>query len=222
MQKHFYIHTFSLPASSFSGSPGKFKQIVVGRLRNTPGGMPVCDINKKKREIKTFYWDCSIASSEKCINTMLFSLLLRQTHYEDTEYIIRQGARGDTFFIISKGKVRTPPRAYHKNNHGDAERRGPYGKRHLAASEVSCSSIFWGGKQAAINHLEMGRETEAPPLSSSLTAAWGSVEEGGWSHFHFTFLPSALAFTPSRPAFMCQYSQHFLKSSHVRGMKVPL
>ncbi|KAG7271111.1 hypothetical protein CRUP_005664 [Coryphaenoides rupestris] len=27
------------------------------------------------------------------------------THYEDGEYIIRQGARGDTFFIISKGKV---------------------------------------------------------------------------------------------------------------------
>ncbi|NXG25371.1 KGP1 kinase, partial [Grallaria varia] len=28
-----------------------------------------------------------------------------QTHYESGEYIIRQGARGDTFFIISKGKV---------------------------------------------------------------------------------------------------------------------
>ncbi|KAJ6657789.1 hypothetical protein lerEdw1_001976, partial [Lerista edwardsae] len=27
------------------------------------------------------------------------------THYENGEYIIRQGARGDTFFIISKGKV---------------------------------------------------------------------------------------------------------------------
>uniref|UniRef100_A0ACB8F8W6 cGMP-dependent protein kinase 1 n=1 Tax=Sphaerodactylus townsendi TaxID=933632 RepID=A0ACB8F8W6_9SAUR len=28
-----------------------------------------------------------------------------ETHYENGEYIIRQGARGDTFFIISKGKV---------------------------------------------------------------------------------------------------------------------
>ncbi|EMP24636.1 cGMP-dependent protein kinase 1 [Chelonia mydas] len=28
-----------------------------------------------------------------------------KTHYENGEYIIRQGARGDTFFIISKGKV---------------------------------------------------------------------------------------------------------------------
>lgn len=38
--------------------------------------------------------------------TALFcGLLSWQTHYEDGEYIIRQGARGDTFFIISKGKV---------------------------------------------------------------------------------------------------------------------
>ncbi|GAA6074159.1 cGMP-dependent protein kinase 1 isoform X1, partial [Tachysurus ichikawai] len=31
--------------------------------------------------------------------------LSNSTHYSDGEYIIRQGARGDTFFIISKGKV---------------------------------------------------------------------------------------------------------------------
>ncbi|XP_075996929.1 cGMP-dependent protein kinase 1-like isoform X2 [Genypterus blacodes] len=31
--------------------------------------------------------------------------VLEETHYEDGQFIIRQGARGDTFFIISKGKV---------------------------------------------------------------------------------------------------------------------
>uniref|UniRef100_A0A673FXF6 cGMP-dependent protein kinase 1 n=1 Tax=Sinocyclocheilus rhinocerous TaxID=307959 RepID=A0A673FXF6_9TELE len=31
--------------------------------------------------------------------------VLEETHYSDGEYIIRQGARGDTFFIIGKGKV---------------------------------------------------------------------------------------------------------------------
>ncbi|MED6247409.1 cGMP-dependent protein kinase 1 [Ataeniobius toweri] len=31
--------------------------------------------------------------------------VLEETHYGEGEYIIRQGARGDTFFIISKGKV---------------------------------------------------------------------------------------------------------------------
>lgn len=35
----------------------------------------------------------------------IWFLFLLQTHYESGEYIIRQGARGDTFFIISKGKV---------------------------------------------------------------------------------------------------------------------
>ncbi|XP_035590480.1 cGMP-dependent protein kinase 1 isoform X5 [Oncorhynchus keta] len=31
--------------------------------------------------------------------------VMEETHYGDGEYIVRQGARGDTFFIISKGKV---------------------------------------------------------------------------------------------------------------------
>ncbi|XP_069373809.1 cGMP-dependent protein kinase 1 isoform X1 [Paralichthys olivaceus] len=31
--------------------------------------------------------------------------VMEETHYEDGDFIIRQGARGDTFFIISKGKV---------------------------------------------------------------------------------------------------------------------
>lgn len=32
--------------------------------------------------------------------------VLEETHYQNGDYIIRQGARGDTFFIISKGQVR--------------------------------------------------------------------------------------------------------------------
>jgi len=35
----------------------------------------------------------------------LISFNVYQTSYENGEYIIRQGARGDTFFIISKGRV---------------------------------------------------------------------------------------------------------------------
>ncbi|CDQ91913.1 unnamed protein product [Oncorhynchus mykiss] len=31
--------------------------------------------------------------------------VLEETHYEDGEYIVRQGATGDTFFIVSKGMV---------------------------------------------------------------------------------------------------------------------
>ncbi|XP_055518352.1 cGMP-dependent protein kinase 1-like isoform X1 [Leucoraja erinacea] len=32
--------------------------------------------------------------------------VLEETHYNEGDYIVRQGASGDTFFIISKGKVR--------------------------------------------------------------------------------------------------------------------
>lgn len=34
------------------------------------------------------------------------SILQSQTFYNHGDYIIRQGARGDTFFIISRGEVR--------------------------------------------------------------------------------------------------------------------
>ena len=30
---------------------------------------------------------------------------LEEMHFANGEYIIRQGARGDTFYIIAKGKV---------------------------------------------------------------------------------------------------------------------
>lgn len=32
--------------------------------------------------------------------------VLEETQYKEGEYIVRQGAGGDTFFIISKGRVR--------------------------------------------------------------------------------------------------------------------
>lgn len=45
------------------------------------------------------------ADQQALIALVLAHLYFLQTHYENGEYIIRQGARGDTFFIISKGKV---------------------------------------------------------------------------------------------------------------------
>ncbi|KAK2530786.1 Prkg1 [Columba guinea] len=45
-----------------------------------------------------------VVCASKIDPTLVF-LVLPRTHYESGEYIIRQGARGDTFFIISKGKV---------------------------------------------------------------------------------------------------------------------
>lgn len=36
--------------------------------------------------------------------------VLEETFYENGDYIIRQGARGDTFFIINKGTVKVTMR----------------------------------------------------------------------------------------------------------------
>ena len=38
--------------------------------------------------------------------SLLIAFSKFQAHYSNGEYIIRQGARGDTFYIISKGKVK--------------------------------------------------------------------------------------------------------------------
>jgi cGMP-dependent protein kinase len=40
-----------------------------------------------------------------------------QTFYNPGDYIIRQGARGDTFFIISKGQVSAEMKKSHKLYH---------------------------------------------------------------------------------------------------------
>lgn len=39
-------------------------------------------------------------------DSYLCSAFSSQNYYSDSEYIIRQGAVGDTFFIISEGQVR--------------------------------------------------------------------------------------------------------------------
>lgn len=46
--------------------------------------------------------------NERCFEKRcIFYLNSLQAFYEEGEYIIRQGARGDTFFILRKGNVRS-------------------------------------------------------------------------------------------------------------------
>ncbi|XP_026033548.1 cGMP-dependent protein kinase 1-like isoform X3 [Astatotilapia calliptera] len=58
---------------------------------------------------------------------------MEETHYSDGEYIIRQGARGDTFFIISKGKVNV--------TQGDSATQQPVHLRELVKGD-------WFGERA--------------------------------------------------------------------------
>ena len=51
---------------------------------------------------------CSIKSFEK-LREDIFSKIadtLDVVSYADGEYIVRQGAKGDTFYIVAKGRIR--------------------------------------------------------------------------------------------------------------------
>uniref|UniRef100_A0A7N6AC28 cGMP-dependent protein kinase n=1 Tax=Anabas testudineus TaxID=64144 RepID=A0A7N6AC28_ANATE len=68
--------------------------------------------------------------------------VMEETHYEDEEYIIRQGARGDTFFIISKGKV-TPRCPNQQTVHLRELARGDwFGERALQGEDVRTANVI--------------------------------------------------------------------------------
>lgn len=50
--------------------------------------------------------------------------LLDEVHYEPGEYVIRQGARGDTFYIISNGQVQVTQNEKRKNDGAPATSLG--------------------------------------------------------------------------------------------------
>lgn len=45
-------------------------------------------------------------TSKTLVLSINYAHIFLQTFYNNGDYIIRQGARGDTFFIISRGQVR--------------------------------------------------------------------------------------------------------------------
>lgn len=115
-------------------------------------------------------------------------LLSWQTHYEDGEYIIRQGARGDTFFIISKGKVSIrhnhqflPAQRVSANTGRDTRLWSKVMARCFSEGVVCCLRrrlerqkyrLFHLGLQRHQGHLERGRES----FSFDITAIDSSVD----------------------------------------------
>ncbi|KAG0714666.1 cGMP-dependent protein kinase, isozyme 2 forms cD5/T2 [Chionoecetes opilio] len=71
--------------------------------------------------------------------------VLEETYYGQGDYIIRQGARGDTFFIISKGRVRvtmkdpgTPDEKYIRN----LEKGEFFGEKALQGEDIRTANII--------------------------------------------------------------------------------
>jgi len=60
----------------------------------------------KQKEYMDFLKSISIFKSLRDETLTSIADMLEESVYENGEYIIRQGARGDTFYIISKGKVK--------------------------------------------------------------------------------------------------------------------
>ncbi|XP_076459657.1 cGMP-dependent protein kinase 1-like isoform X2 [Babylonia areolata] len=69
--------------------------------------------------------------------------VLEEAHYNNGEYIIRQGARGDTFFIIAKGKVKVTRRT--SKNQDEVMRylsKGEFfGEKALQGEDVRAANI---------------------------------------------------------------------------------
>lgn len=81
-------------------------------------------INKFSHFVFPFYEDLTKFSSSSSVpifknlpeDTLIkISDVLEEISYENGDYIIRQGARGDTFFIISKGKVKVTMKQSNSN-----------------------------------------------------------------------------------------------------------
>ncbi|XP_028269675.1 cGMP-dependent protein kinase 1 [Parambassis ranga] len=82
---------------------------------------------------------------------MKMSDLMEETHYTDSDYIIRQGAAGDTFYIISKGQVKVTEKK-------------PGHEEQTVLSELSDRQWFgekalWGEDVRSVNVMAVGDVT---------------------------------------------------------------
>ncbi|XP_056275732.1 cGMP-dependent protein kinase 1 isoform X2 [Pseudoliparis swirei] len=90
---------------------------------------------------------------------MKMSDLMEETHYNEGDYIIRQGAAGDTFYIISKGQVKVTEK---KPDHEEQvvlsqlSERQWFGEKALWGEDVRTVNVIAAGE---VSCLVMDRET---------------------------------------------------------------
>ncbi|XP_067132884.1 cGMP-dependent protein kinase, isozyme 2 forms cD4/T1/T3A/T3B-like isoform X2 [Centruroides vittatus] len=89
----------------------------------------------------------SVPTFRRLNEEMLFKIadVLEETTYSEGDYIIRQGARGDTFFIISRGKVRVTMRASNSNEEKHIRTLGRgdfFGEKALQSEDVRTANII--------------------------------------------------------------------------------
>ncbi|XP_064630245.1 cGMP-dependent protein kinase 1-like isoform X2 [Lineus longissimus] len=86
--------------------------------------------------------------------------VVEETHYEDGDYIIRQGARGDTFFIISKGQVavtQSPTEHAEPVYVRDLGKGSFFGEKALQGEELRTANVI--AAKGGVNVLVIDRES---------------------------------------------------------------
>ncbi|XP_055332267.1 cGMP-dependent protein kinase 1-like isoform X2 [Paramacrobiotus metropolitanus] len=86
--------------------------------------------------------------------------VIEEYHYNCGEYIIRQGARGDTFFIISRGRVKVTRKATENEEEKfirSLERGDFFGERALRGEEIRTANIVVESKDG-VTCLVMDRD----------------------------------------------------------------
>ncbi|XP_049876468.1 cGMP-dependent protein kinase, isozyme 2 forms cD4/T1/T3A/T3B isoform X3 [Pectinophora gossypiella] len=71
--------------------------------------------------------------------------VLEETHYQNGDYIVRQGARGDTFFIISKGQVKVTQKQPNGNDEKFLRTLGKgdfFGEKALQGDDLRTANII--------------------------------------------------------------------------------
>ncbi|XP_041981951.1 cGMP-dependent protein kinase, isozyme 2 forms cD4/T1/T3A/T3B isoform X2 [Aricia agestis] len=71
--------------------------------------------------------------------------VLEETHYQMGDYIVRQGARGDTFFIISKGQVKVtqkPPNSNDEKFIRTLQKGDFFGEKALQGDDLRTANII--------------------------------------------------------------------------------
>ncbi|XP_044224508.1 cGMP-dependent protein kinase 1 isoform X2 [Thunnus albacares] len=112
--------------------------------------------------LNSLSYSMELLSSVPCLQSlpedviMKMSDLLEETHYTEGDYIIRQGAMGDTFYIISKGQVKVTEKKPGHEELSKLSERQWFGEKALWGEDVRAVNVIAAGE---VTCLLIDRET---------------------------------------------------------------
>eukprot|EP00064_Thunnus_orientalis_P006754 superscaffoldBa00000719_g6772 len=102
--------------------------------------------------LNSLSYSMELLSSVPCLQSlpedviMKMSDLLEETHYTEGDYIIRQGAMGDTFYIISKGQVKVTEKKPGHEELSKLSERQWFGEKALWGEDVRAVNVIAAGE----------------------------------------------------------------------------